>query len=76
MRARRDRARNFNIQHHLAIRTIGIAGRRVVPMRNRYSRDFRCGTDAELLEIGRQVARLETAAEFDQRDRLIGAVSA
>jgi hypothetical protein len=73
-RARRDRARDLDVERHLAIGAVRIAGGRVrsVVDANRY--DFR-RLHAELREVRGEIGVAITAAQLDDRDALAGAVA-
>ena len=73
-RLRRDRARHLDVEHHLAVRAVRIAGRAVGRMIDGHRSDRRRGY-VETAEIGAEVRGPIAPAQLDERDALTGAGS-
>ncbi len=71
--SRGERARHFDVEHHLAVCSVGVGARLVGRSVDTHGRDRRPG-DPEAREVGVEVALLVTAAQFDDRDGLPAAV--
>src|SRR5208283_4055642 len=67
--SRCDRASDFNIEHYLPVRTVGVAGGAIMCASHGNRADLR-RLDFELLKVGVQVTGLVAAAELDDRDAL------
>ena len=69
-----DRSGHFNIQHHLAVRPVRISGWTVAAVADRNRRyGWRLG-EVKLLPVIRQIGRVISAAQLDQRDTFSRAI--